>query len=179
MLEKSFSSWPEDHDIGSEIKAAARAKFDEKKGAGGDAYKDLVKPMLDEANKVLFKRLALDSSIGDLLTEAGCQKANTIVSKALSTLAEVFGQLNSQKSMLQRIYADNIVVEKTQREAGDIYLNTNYEDAGADFKTILLAMFGSISIARQSYSIPEAALQLISDALEAEDNYFSGLIWLI
>lgn len=68
--------------------------------------------------------------------------------------------LNSLQNEIESI---NTTV-RTQNEAADSYLKTNYEEAAARFKTALLELRGAISVLAQGFSVAQASLQLIEAA---------------
>ena len=102
-------------------------------------------------------------SAGDLLDTTKQLVANNLIDTALLTVMNQIASTSGQMRNLQQAMGDMHVSIKVQNEAGDSYLNTNYEEATKKFKTALLAMQGGMSIISQGYLTAEAALELITE----------------
>ena len=102
-------------------------------------------------------------SAGDLLDTTKQLVANNLIDTALLTVMNQIASISGQMRNLQQAMGNIDGSIKVQNEAGDSYLNTNYEEATKKFKTALLAMQGGMSIISQGYLTAEAALELITE----------------
>ena len=102
-------------------------------------------------------------SAGDLLDANNQVLANNFIDTALVRVTSQIASIGGQMRNLQQAIGDLDISIKVQNEAGDSYLNTNYEEATKKFKTALLAMKSGMSIVSQGYLTAEAALELITE----------------
>ena len=131
--------------------------------AGGNPGGGVAAGMIVRAGYLAARSEAKLIAGGNLLNTNEQLAANNIIDNALNIVANQMASIGGQMRSLQQAIGDINISIRVQSEAGDSYLNTNYEEATKNFKTALLAMRGAMSITGQGYLASEAALALITE----------------
>jgi flagellin-like hook-associated protein FlgL len=131
--------------------------------AGGNPAGGAAAGMIVRAGYLAARSEAKLIAGGNLLNAHEQLEANQIIDTALTIVTNQIASIGGQMRDIKQAIGDMDISIKVQNEAGDSYLNTNYEEATKKFKNALLAMRGGISIVSQGYLIPEAALELITE----------------
>ena len=156
---------PNPNAISAKIVAVAKNALIAAQAAGAlNTTADVYQIAISSAAVEALNEAALNTSIGNLLTDNSQQVADRLVSNAvdivISLISNITGQLDNLLSAQDHI--DSFIT--ILNGGSDSYLNTKYEDAAKDFSTSLLALRGSISTISHAYKIAEVTLKLIENS---------------
>jgi hypothetical protein len=106
---------------------------------------------------------ALNTSIGDLLTNDSQKVADGLVTNAIDIVSLLISNTIGQLDNLLNAENDIDSLVTVLNAGAESYLSTKYEDAAKEFSNYLLALQGNISTIVQAYKIADATLELIKN----------------